>query len=235
MDQSEEKARHVTNFNALPNELVLAICRYLKPAEVLQIFFDDHDRFSDCIQEYHQSIDLTKSSHGDLKYFSKMLGENVLSPRNLTVSNARIPTQLSTLFSKCNLSITFYPRTIQYLHLLDFTQINIHNMSMFLSKFPALHLLSIIQSTTDQHTLVMDSLISETFLPSIFNSFPTLIQLELTVNNGIVLDKQLLPNHYLTHLLISLQTIDDLYVLLDGCVPNLHALRVALCQSNVSK
>jgi len=67
------------------------------------------------------------------------------------------------------------------------------------------------------------------------NSFLMLTKLELTMNNGIILDKQLCPNEHLKQLTISLHNINDLYVLFDGLMPNLTILNVTLCQSNVCK
>jgi hypothetical protein len=55
------------------------------------------------------------------------------------------------------------------------------------------------------------------------------------INNGIILDKQLCSNTHLKKLIISLRTINDLYIIFDGLTPNLTCLHVTICQSNVSK
>ncbi|CAF3395945.1 unnamed protein product, partial [Rotaria sp. Silwood2] len=62
-----------------------------------------------------------------------------------------------------------------------------------------------------------------------------LIKLELSTNEGIILDKQLHPNEYLQQLTISLQTLNDLFILFDGLLPNLIVLNVNICQSNTYK
>ncbi|CAF3979174.1 unnamed protein product [Rotaria sp. Silwood1] len=76
----------------------------------------------------------------------------------------------------------------------------------------------------------------ETFRNIAFNrTFNTLTELELNIDEGIILDKQLPPNMYLTHLTISLQQVDDLFVLFDGLAPKLIFLNVTVWQSDVSQ
>ncbi|UJR07072.1 hypothetical protein I4U23_011360 [Adineta vaga] len=52
--------------------------------------------------------------------------------------------------------------------------------------------------------------------------------LELAVNEGIILDKQLSPNQYLKRVTINLQTIDDLLIIFYGFLPNLIFLNVII-------
>jgi len=51
----------------------------------------------------------------------------------------------------------------------------------------------------------------------------------------MILNKELNSNKYLKRLIISLYDINDLYVLLDGLVPNLIYLNVTICQSTAYK
>ncbi|CAF4349355.1 unnamed protein product, partial [Rotaria sp. Silwood2] len=62
-----------------------------------------------------------------------------------------------------------------------------------------------------------------------------LIELELSTNEGIVLDKQMHSNKYLKTLTISLQKFNDLFVLFDGLASNLVMLNVTICQSDLCK
>jgi hypothetical protein len=50
---------------------------------------------------------------------------------------------------------------------------------------------------------------------------------------GLTLFKTLLANHSLQNIDLVLETIDDLYVLLDGLLPNLEKLIIQLRQSRI--
>ena len=228
--------KDVTNFDDLPDEIILLICRYLTPAQVLEAFShaDDGQLFN-CIQEYRQNIDLTKSSYSDLQYFSKILAKTALQPATLTLSDDLIPTQLSAFFYECNSSIKFHPHTVHHLSLSGYTETVIYALPMFLKKFQSLQSLNIFQLISYEYSSPINDTINETFHESIFNSITTLTQLDLITINGIILDKQLYPNYSLIRLCISLHDINDLYVLLGGLVPNLHFLYVVLCETNVNK
>ncbi len=59
-----------------------------------------------------------------------------------------------------------------------------------------------------------------------------LTKLELVTNNEMILSKSFPVNKNLKYLSIPLQSINDLYVLLDGLVPNLIVLNVNRIQIN---
>jgi hypothetical protein len=50
---------------------------------------------------------------------------------------------------------------------------------------------------------------------------------------GLTLYKTLQPNHSLQNIDLVLETIDDLYVLLDGLVPNIEKMIIQLRQSRI--
>ncbi|CAF3394730.1 unnamed protein product, partial [Rotaria sp. Silwood2] len=51
--------------------------------------------------------------------------------------------------------------------------------------------------------------------------------------DGLALYKTLTSNQNLQHINITLQTIDDLYLLLDGLIPNIKTIIVQLCQTRL--
>ncbi|CAF3090638.1 unnamed protein product [Rotaria sp. Silwood2] len=53
----------------------------------------------------------------------------------------------------------------------------------------------------------------------------------LEINNGLVLTTRLICHGNLRNVNLFLQTIDDLYVLLDELVPNIQTMFIQLCQS----
>jgi len=56
----------------------------------------------------------------------------------------------------------------------------------------------------------------------------------LVTNKGLILSK-LVPNQNLKYLTLRLENVNDLYVLLDGLVPNLVDLNVSLHESHMMK
>lgn len=146
-----------------------------------------------------------------------------------------MPNQLSIFFCACNSSIKFHPHTIHHLSLTGYTETVIYALPTFLKKFRSLKSLTIYQLISNRNSSSLNGMMNETFYQSIFNSIPTLTELDLMTSEGIMLHKQLYPNYSLTRLCISLHDVNDLYVLLDGLVPNLHLLYVVLCEANVNK
>jgi hypothetical protein len=233
--QTGKKVKNLTHFDDLTEEILRIICHYLSPAHVLSAFFKYDKRLFSCISEYRQNIDLSKRSYSDFKYFLVILAKNSLQPSTITVSNARMPAQFETFFKMCFLSTNFSFNDVHHLSMLELTEGNFSQINLCLNKFKSLQSLHIVQSTSDKTQSSMNYSINEKFRQPIFNSFDRLTELELTTNDGIILDKQIHPNKYLKKLIISLQTISDLYILFDGLTPNLTVLHVTICQSNVYK
>jgi hypothetical protein len=122
------------------------------------------------------------------------------------------------------------------LSLLECTEQNFHCLNLYLEKFKTLKSLHIVQSASNEAEWAMKYLIIERIRNSILNnSFDMLIELELTINGGIILDKHLYPNEHLKQLTITLQNISDLYILFDGFAPNLIILNITVCQPDVYK
>ncbi len=225
----------VTRFNDLPNKILLIICGYLGPAHVLEAFSIYNERLFSCIFEYRKNIDLTKCSYADFKYFLHILAKDFLRPSRIIISNGRILTQIESFFNICITSMKFSFKDVHHLSILECTESVFYEIYLGLNRFKSLQSLYIVQSTSTKSQSPMNYLIDERSRQRIFNSLKRLTELELTTNNGIILDKQLCPNTHLKKLIISLQTIDDLYILLDGLTPNLTVLHVTICQSNVGK
>ena len=61
----------------------------------------------------------------------------------------------------------------------------------------------------------------------------TLHTVNIELPDGLSLYKSLGPHQTLHHIQIVLQTIDDLYVLLDRLVPNVETMIVQLCQTRL--
>ncbi|CAF1638658.1 unnamed protein product [Rotaria sp. Silwood1] len=61
----------------------------------------------------------------------------------------------------------------------------------------------------------------------------SLILIIIDVPDGLVLHKTLIPNQYLKNIDLVLETIDDLYVLLSGLVPNIEKITIQLHRSRI--
>ena len=163
------------------------------------------------------------------------MSENMLHPSKLTLSNAQMSDQIRIFLNRCNCSTTFPPITLQHLSLLECTTDIRYKASSFLSKCQSLKSLTIIEPTSTENRASLVSTYSDMFRQSIFYEWNTLTELVFTTNSGIIFSKKVPPNSWLISLTISLQTITDLYVLLDGVVPNLRFLRVTVCQSDTNE
>ena len=231
--EAQEKDKTFTQFEDLPNEIVLLICRYLTAAEVLDAFVDRNERFLSCLSKYRQNIDFTKCSYRDFQVLLMMLILNVFQSSTLTVSNVQIPTQLEIFHNLCHRAIQFHLSDVYQISLLEWVESNLYKTPLSLKRFPSLRSLQIVQSRSEKSYSSMNCSINREFRRSLFNSFDTLTELELTTNDGIILHKQFSSNERLKSLIISLQNINDLDILLDGLAPNLNVLHVTICQSNI--
>ena len=219
----------------LPNELLLIICRYLSPTEVLNGFLQYSSRTSQCISDYSLRLNLTNYSYGDVQYILMEFINQRLLPSSLLVSNRMIPNQIGTFFSS---KLTANMARFGHVHQLSLLGCNDYDMSLinwYVNIFPCLHSLRIAQ-----HELAAQYSMSYSthalLCGLIFDmKFAGLANITLTTNEGIILSKQLCPNTVLRRLAITLRTIDDLLVLLDGLVPNLIELHATLCTARASR
>ena len=233
LEQPAEK--RISGLDDLPNELFLMISQYLSPTEVLNGFLQYSSRTSQCISDYSLRMNLTNYSYNDLQFILTELLALRLFPSTLLVSNRMIPNQISTFFSS-ELTTTMYCfEHVHHLSLLDCTQSEMTMIQWCLNISPCLHSLCIAQSVFgDQLPLLYST--HEWLCGLTFNTkFTKLADVTLTINEGIVLTKRICPNGFLKRLTITLRTIDDLLVLLDGLVPNLIELHVTLCTTRASR
>lgn len=211
------------------------ICSYLTPTHVLNTFFHYNDRLRRCISEYHQKINLTNYLYPDLIDFLDKFSKNEYQPSTLILSNAKISKQIGLFMDTCD-SINFKPKNINHLSLLECTSNDFNHLHRCLKHFKTLKSLHIIESTLLKTDELTKYRIRTELYEFIFSKLPkTLIELKFIHNHGLILNKQLSSNNSLQRLIISLYDINDLYVLLDGLVPNLIYLNVTICQLSAYK
>ena len=81
---------HVIQLEDLPDELLLAICRYSRPVQVLNGFLDCNSRMFRCISDYLTHIDLTNCSYFDLQTIRNLIDHKRSQPPVLTLSNSML-------------------------------------------------------------------------------------------------------------------------------------------------
>ncbi|CAF3745261.1 unnamed protein product [Rotaria sp. Silwood1] len=208
------------------------ICNYLTPIHILKAFYNYDNRIFSCISDYRQNIDLTKYSYSDLQYFLQLFVEGYFRPTTLTVSNNRLPTQIQIFTATCDLPLRFRSTDVHHLSLIECTNDNIQAIKSCVQKFKSLQSLRIVESASNENNPLLHYDIIEKLRNFMLDQF---VKLELSINQGIILDNRLHPNKYLKQLIISLQKFNDLFVLFDGLVPNLVVLNVTICQSDTCK
>jgi hypothetical protein len=156
----------------------------------------------------------------------------LIRPTTLIFSNAQMIEQIEFFLKVIVPSITNNLNSIRHLSLLECPIDKLFPINSNLTKFKSLETLQIIQSTSnDDSYSVLEDLTYFIF----YNSFNMLSELYLIINDGLILSKQLPPNRNLKYLTVILQTVNDLYVLLDGLMPNLIVLNVTLCKSDIDQ
>ena len=212
------------------------ICHYIRPASVLNAFFRYNERVYLCIYDYHQKINLTKCSYSDINYFLMLYERNYLKPLVLTISDAKIPGQIEYFINSCSSSTNSNRHNVRYLSLLECNQTNLCGIYFCLQKFKFLKYLCITESVSAVDNVSTEYLVTSGFYDFLFNKPPAAVkEIRFITNNGMILNRQLRSNEYLKRLTISVHDIHDLYVLLDGLVPQLAYLHVIICHSPAYK
>jgi len=62
---------------------------------------------------------------------------------------------------------------------------------------------------------------------------PSIDTVYIKTNHGLILNKVWISHNNLRNIHLVLQTIDDLYILLDGLIPNVEMMIIQLCQSRI--
>ncbi|CAF4666385.1 unnamed protein product, partial [Rotaria sp. Silwood2] len=172
----------------------------------------------------------------DMQYiFTEFLARRIL-PSSLIISNKMIPNQIRTFFSTKLTAMECSDCThVQQLSLIDYNRSEMGMINWHLKPFSSLQSFCLVENMS-KNNYPMTHFTHELLREIVFGmQFTKIIEIELIVNDGIILDKQLHSNLLLKRLTISLRIIDDLFVLLDGLVPNLIEVDVTLCTDHVSR
>jgi hypothetical protein len=159
-----------------------------------------------------------------------------IHPTTVILSNAQLIKQIEIFFERIVPSLTYDLDSIHHLALLECPTDKLFSINFNLAKFKSLESLKTVQSISDDDQLPMSySILEELNYFIFYKSFKMLTNLALIINDGLILGKHLPPNENLKYLNIPLQNVNDLYVLLDGLMPNLIVLYVTLCESDINQ
>jgi len=159
-----------------------------------------------------------------------------IRPSILKFSNAQLMRQIEIFFERIVPSIPDDLNHVRHLSLLECPTDKLFSINWNFAKFKSLETLQIVEATSNSNALPMSYTVLEELTYFIFyNRFNRLRELSLIINDGLILSKQLPSNRNLRYLTITLQNVNDLYLLLDGLVPNLIGLNVTICESDINQ
>jgi hypothetical protein len=148
-----------------------------------------------------------------------------LRPSSLKLNNERIYSLIEHFSDEIN--------HLKCLTLIDCTSRDLDLLKTYHSNLTQLQSLYIINRKIDEDTSYFwpsySSIIRLLFEKKI-NSFEKLV---IQPINGISLYQSLTPNIHMIYINIYLQTIDDLFILLNGILPNVKIMIVRLCQKRL--
>ncbi|CAF3712359.1 unnamed protein product [Rotaria sp. Silwood1] len=199
---------HVTCLLDLPNEILLFICRYLFPIDVLYSFYipEKPDLHFHCaISDYYTKIKLDGVSNSGYDYLLGLFNysRNPLRPLSLILTNESVPFLIQRYLSSIHMNIIrSIFNNLRSLTLIDYSSEDLDIIEIYYTdmiQLQYLHITTIIVNESD----------------------------------GITLFKKLIPHENLRYIDITVETIDDLYVLLDGLVPNVEKMIIQLSQPRI--
>ncbi|CAF0771028.1 unnamed protein product [Adineta ricciae] len=217
----------MTKLEQLPDEILLEICLYLKPYDVINSFGQLNHRLEQTISQYRRDADLHHLTLTQFQRWHKhLLHYTSKSVVNLVVSNWNSPGQiyLFNQLMKPYASLYSLFSNIKQVRLIDFTNNDIE----ILSKLDKIEKLFI-----DADALVPLSYSTHTLLDKyLFCSSSHFKEIRLWGVEGGIRSQHHVPivtNFHLERLTISVALLDDL-ILMFRRSPNLRSLNVEIAQ-----
>ncbi|CAF4970351.1 unnamed protein product [Rotaria sp. Silwood1] len=215
---------NVTCLLDLPDEIVLLICRYLTPVCVLYSFYTPERaeyRLHRIISNYYTKIKIDRITNNGFMYLANLFGYSKipLRPQSLILSNEHVTYLIQRYFNDMNTNtINSIFTNLRSLTLINCFSIDLDILAKFYFNMTQIEYLHItFRRIGDDMSKQMSSL----------------QQVIIDVPDGLVLHKTLIPNQYLKNIDLVLETIDDLYVLLSGLVPNIEKITIQLHRSRI--
>ncbi|CAF1511324.1 unnamed protein product [Rotaria sp. Silwood1] len=233
---------NVTCLLDLPNEILLMICRYLSTYDILHCFYTPdkpNSYLHGWVHNYYKKINLDRMTLYKCDYVFNLFydSNNLIRPKLLTLYNE---------YSFCSTKHYFFrlPDNIIQSVLINLTHLTLINctsqdLDTIKKYYTDCRKLEYFHATIHKHdTKLEDSHIDkreELFNNILFTGqMCSLHTVTIESLDGLALYRSLKPHQSLRHFNVVLHTIDDLYILLSGLVPNIEILIVQLRQSRKS-
>ncbi|UJR19834.1 hypothetical protein I4U23_022967 [Adineta vaga] len=240
---------HVTTFLDLSDQILLQICRYLSSAYILFSFYTpEHAEFRlhRLICNYYKKIKFDQINNNEYNYIRSLLcySSTTFRPESLVLSNEHINCLIERFFSDIPFdilhSIFYYLKELKLIHCSQANLRFLRSYERILSQLESLHI-NIRQeliNDDDDESLAFDTDVNEECYISLarflFNSeMFSLHTISIEYHYGIILNKSLIPHQTLRNVNLFLQTIDDLFILLDGLIPNVQTMIIHLIQPRI--
>ncbi|CAF4793616.1 unnamed protein product [Rotaria sp. Silwood1] len=236
---------NVTCVSDLPDEIFLLICRYLSPSDVLYSFYtpeQSHLRLHHIIGDYYKKIKLDKIFNAEFVYLFNLFSNTrfPLRPESLILSNEHIPHLTHSFFDYLHSNtINSIFINLKCLILINCFSKDIYILNKCLFQMTLIQYLHIIfRRTNDDDDDVVQSRHRErsdlTIAQFLFGrQSSSLNKVIIDTLDGFILYQLLLPNQSITYIDLVLETIDDLYILLSGLVPNVETMIIQLRRSRI--
>ncbi|CAF1059694.1 unnamed protein product [Rotaria sordida] len=236
---------NVTCIFDLSDEIFLLICRYLSPSDVLYSFYtpeQSHLHFHHMISDYYRKIKLDKISNTEFFYLCNLFSNRrfPLRPESLILSNEYIPYLTHSFFNYLHSNtINSIFINLKCLILINCFSKDIYILNKCLFQMTLIQYLHIsFRRTNDEDGDVVQSRHRERSDPTIVQFLfgrqsSSLNKVIIDIPDGFILYQLLLPNQSIIYVDLVLETIDDLYLLLSGLVPNVETMTIQLRRSRI--
>jgi hypothetical protein len=228
IDCSSRKHFHSNKscFLDLSNEILINICRYLSLSDILYTLE----------LNIHSKIRLDSMSFKQFNYILKLFSDSKfpLRPSSLTLNNERISSIIDNFSDQINSNtMKSIFNHLKCLTLIDCTPRDLDLLKTYHSNLTQIESLEIINRKIDEDLRYVWTIHSSIIRLLFEKEINSLEKLVIQPINGISLCQSLIPNKNIRNINIYLQTIDDLFILLNGILPNIQIMIVRLCQKRL--
>jgi len=167
----------MSTFEILPDEILLELCRYLHPYDILYSFTNLNQRLTQTITDFSQQISLTSILSYDryLNLFQTILPTIWSNIHQLTIDNSEVSC-LSTLFLRV-FQQQYLPSQLKKLSLLN---VNTYEIYRFITEFlPHTSIEELIIDCTDEDAVKQQELYGYKIAQTLFFHHPTLKSIEI--------------------------------------------------------
>ncbi|CAF1285981.1 unnamed protein product [Adineta steineri] len=229
----------VTCLLDLPNEILLQIFRYLSLPSIFHSFSTSSQpelRLHRLIHAYYNKMKLDGIINNDYIDLANLFSDSNISfrPQSLILNNKNVNCIIQRFLAYTDINIikSIFAH-LRYLTLIDCSSSDLRRIQRYNVDMTLMEYLHIVIRTIDEDLdFLLDDSCDATINQFLFGTqISSLHEVIIHTPDGLMLRNSLVPNESLRHIDIALLSIDDLYILLDGLVPNVEKLIIQLLDS----